>query len=453
MAADYANVAAADMAAALPRRFDQATVIAPADATSRTSAYRMLVSTDPKGAGASASLTLSDKEGQSTLWSQNWSVDDAAAADLKAQVSAAASKAAECLAQATGGSRRLTQPALGLYLSGCAELGSTKVSNGEFVSLFERVTKLAPDFGPGWDYLALCRSWIAQSLEGRSPPAYAAAVKSTRDAIAIARKLNPNSAMTYDAEYHLISEDTFRALQVLERGAQIDPNDGRVKMHLSDGFMAVGRMTDSVQAAQDGVQLEPGSPYTRYQYILALIYSGQFSRAKAEIAEARKKWPADFAIDLADFSLQFRYGDPRAALQLLPRVVHASDADMVPARKVIEARMSPNPAKIDAAITALEARAGNDQGVRNDVLLALGNFGRLEEAYRLLEDPRFQPAIDRSILFRPDFAGVRKDLRFMQIAARLGLVGYWRRTGYWPDFCSDEQLPYDCKAEAAKYRS
>ena len=452
MAADYANLAAADMAAFLPRRFDHATVIAPADASGAATGYRMLISTDPHGAGANATLTLSDEDGRTTLWSQNWSVDDAAAADLKNDVSVAASKAAVCLTDAKGGRTRLSQPALGLYLSGCTELSGSKLSNSDFVTIFERVTKLAPEFGRGWDYLALSRSWIAQGLEGKSPAAYAAAVKSTRDAIAVARKLNPNSAMSYDAEFHLVSDgDSFRGLQVLEKGAAIDPGDGRIQMHLSEGLLSVGRLADSVDAAQSGVELEPSSSYTRYQYILALIYSGQFSKAKADIAEARKKWPNDYPIDVADFALQYRYGDPRAALQLLPRIAHSSDADMDPYRKFIAARLDPSRANIDAAIASLTGRTSTNPADRNEILMALGNFGRVDQAYELLEDQGFQPSVDRGILFRPDFAGVRADPRFMQVAARLGLVRYWRQSGFWPDYCTNEKLPYDCKTEAAKY--
>jgi hypothetical protein len=40
----------------------------------------------------------------------------------------------------------------------------------------------------------------------------------------------------------------------------------------------------------------------------------------------------------------------------------------------------------------------------------------------------------------------------MAVAARLGLVRYWRQSGYWPDFCNSEKLKYDCRTEAAKYR-
>ena len=452
MATDYANVAAADLAAFLPRRFDRATVIAPADAGGQTAGYRMQISTDPHGAAANASLTLSDEDGHTTLWSKNWSVADAAAADLKAEVSAYASKAALCLTDARGGNTRLSQPALGLYLSGCADLGDTTLSNNEYVTIFERVTKLAPEFGPAWDYLALSRSWIAEGLEGSSSPAYAAAVRSARETIAQARKLNPTSAMSYDAEFHLISNDNFRGLQVLEKAARVDPQDGRIQMHLSEALQSVGRMSDSLQAAQRGVELEPGTPYTRSQYILALVYSGEFSKAKAEIADARKKWPNDSAIDLADFGYQSRYGDARAALELLPRITDSSDADMARYRKVLEARLDPAPAKIDQAIAALTEQPSNNQATRNNLLRTLGNFGRVDQVYQLLEDPAFQPFTDRQILFRPDFAKVRADPRFMAVAARLGLVRYWRQTGYWPDFCTSERLPYDCKAEAVKYR-
>jgi tetratricopeptide (TPR) repeat protein len=450
-ATDYANVAAADMAAFLPKHFDRATVIAPAEATGPVSGYRMLISTDVHGVAANATLTLSDEDGRTTLWSNNWTVADASAADLKADISASASKAAFCLMQARGGSRRLSQPALGIYLNGCTGVGATKLSNTEFEGMFERITKLVPDFGPAWDYLALSRSWIAESLQDSSPAAHDAAVQSTRAAIAVARKLNPNSAMSYDAEYHLIHSDHFRGLQLLEKASQIDPGDGRIQMHLSDELMSVGRMSDAVQAAQRGVQLEPTTPYTRSQYIQTLFYAGEFSKAKADLAAARKKWPDDPIIDSAEFAFQYRYGDPRVALALLPKITDLSDAGMAPYRKMIAARLDPTRAKVDEAIAALAAGWANNPRNRNPVLIALGNFGRVEEAYQLLEDSTFQPFVQSDVLFRPEFAAVRADPRFIQVAARLGLVRYWRKTGFWPDFCTSEQLKYDCKAEAAKF--
>jgi len=31
------------------------------------------------------------------------------------------------------------------------------------------------------------------------------------------------------------------------------------------------------------------------------------------------------------------------------------------------------------------------------------------------------------------------------------LLAYWKKSGKWPDFCSDPDLPYDCRKEGAKY--
>jgi hypothetical protein len=222
-------------------------------------------------------------------------------------------------------------------------------------------------------------------------------------------------------------------------------------MHLSEELLSVGRMSDSVQAAERGVELEPGTPYTRSQYIFALVYSGEFSKAKADLAEAKRKWPGDRTIDFADFGYQFRYGDPRVALDLLPKITNSSDAEMEPYRKYLAARLDPTPAKIDDAIEALKGHSPHDPATLNRVLLALGNFGRVEDVYKLLDQPGFQAFVNQEALFRPDFASVRADPRFMRVAARLGLIRYWRDTGYWPDFCSKDQLRYDCKSEAGKY--
>jgi hypothetical protein len=53
-------------------------------------------------------------------------------------------------------------------------------------------------------------------------------------------------------------------------------------------------------------------------------------------------------------------------------------------------------------------------------------------------------------LFRPTLNRLREKPRFLQIAKLYGLLDYWRTSGNWPDFCSEPDLPYDCKVEAAK---
>lgn len=444
-AADYANVTAADMAAFLPTHFDRATVIGPSDTTPRSSGNRILISANRHGSAEDASLTLSDADGRTILWSKSWNVEDASTVDLREEISRSASQAALCLTEARGGKERLVQPALGLFLNGCAGIGDSAWSDAELLAMFERVVKLAPNFPPGWAYLAIGRSVAAKGPQASDP----AAMQSARQAIATARKLNPHSGLSYLAEALLIPDDRARVLSLLDKGASLEPDNALLQMQRADALRSFGRMGDSVEAAKRAVELDPLSSFVRSSYISALTYAGQLSRARAELAEARKKWPNDAQIQFAEFGFDYRYGDARVAEKLLPRVLDYSDAGLAPYRKIIEARVDPTPAKVrDATQSWARPSKGAD---RNQYLLALGLFRRIDEAYALLNDPQFQRLVDPGILFRPEFAPMRADPRFLPVAARLGLVRYWRESGKWPDFCTSEQLKYDCKTEAAKY--
>lgn len=82
-------------------------------------------------------------------------------------------------------------------------------------------------------------------------------------------------------------------------------------------------------------------------------------------------------------------------------------------------------------------------------------LGDLDGAFTLAgtllrpNDPRQGLTITRKFLFRSSAARMRRDPRFMPLAAKIGLVDYWEKSGKWPDFCAEPGLPYDCR-EAAK---
>jgi len=452
-AGDYANIAAADMAAFLPTRFDRATVIGPADSPGRTSAYRMLISANRRGKRADASLTLSGSDGNTIIWSKSWSVADSSLVDLPQEISRSASQAAVCLTETQKEAKRLDQPALGLYVAGCIGIADPDWSAAQLMVTFERVVELSPDFARGWGSVAVARSILADGQQDRAGGPSAAVLRSAREAIAKARELDPRDGLSYLAEWHLVHSDPFQGLAVLDKGVALAPDETMLQARRSESLAAVGRMADSVAEAQRAVELDPLSSFTRSQYILALAYAGELSRAKADIADARRKWPNNPDIDWAEYAFQYRYGDPRVAEQLMPKALDNPDADMAPNRKLVAARLDPTPAKIDDAIAAFRARSGTGPGNELKLLLALGTFKKVDEMYALLEDPKLRPFIDPSLLFRPEFAPVRADPRFMKVAAGLGLVRYWRASGNWPDFCTSEVLKYDCKSEASKFSS
>ena len=81
---------------------------------------------------------------------------------------------------------------------------------------------------------------------------------------------------------------------------------------------------------------------------------------------------------------------------------------------------------------------------------ALGEFGRNEKLFALLSNWPNRNDVQSlgNVYFRPALNGLRHDPRFIQIAAKAGLVSYWKSTNHWPDFCNEPDLPYNCKEAA-----
>jgi hypothetical protein len=81
-------------------------------------------------------------------------------------------------------------------------------------------------------------------------------------------------------------------------------------------------------------------------------------------------------------------------------------------------------------------------------VIDLATIGAVEQTFALAAT--LPPTdIGTSGFFRPPAAAVRADKRFLPLAARLGLVAFWRARGRWPDFCRARDAPYDCAKAAA----
>src|SRR5262249_33982576 len=94
--------------------------------------------------------------------------------------------------------------------------------------------------------------------------------------------------------------------------------------------------------------------------------------------------------------------------------------------------------------------------VRRSCLAALAQLGRLDAAFAFADivfPEQHAPTREQAqtlwlhelrqipepaTLFYPQLAPLRADPRFVSIAARLGLLDYWRTSGHAPDFCATE---------------
>ena len=241
----------------------------------------------------------------------------------------------------------------------------------------------------------------------------------------------------------------------MERGIAIDPDHAPLHEIRASLLGYVGRNIDAVASARRAAALDPLSAWTRSRLVIALAYAGNVGGARRELEAIERIWPGSAALREARFRLELRFGDPRGAL----RIIEADETRGMPGdstwpgeRAFLLARLDPSPRRIAAALRPHELHYGRFRVVRPHHLQALVQFGRVEQAYRLLgPGGRLDELrLGSDILFRPNMRDFRNDRRFMALMARFGLLRYWRRSGAWPDFCMDVELPYDCRAEARR---
>ena len=405
--------------------------------------FTVQVSATPGTVQAAANIALVGRD-RSLLWSKDFERPPKEYSDLKQQLAQTAAEVLRCASQAVKDKRsNLDQRTLKLYLSGCANIGLAWTDFRSLVPTFREVTRRAPDFEDGWGKLIETEAYVIgwETLPATSPEA-----QTLRADIAAARKINPRIAEAYSAEYILLGPgDIAGSAELLERATRDNPDDPLIQSMNAEFLTRVGRMNEAVVGIKRLKDLDPLS--SDPGYIIALTYAGHLDTALKEIEKAERLWPGTHSLIEAKFRFHARYGDPKEALRIVRSGVNPGYARF---ESFLLARIDPTKENVDRAVA--EAKARIDQSPRGYgwLYLALAQFGREDEIYSILEKRRGKPLFAQELFFRPEFHRFRHDVRFMTLMKRQGLVDYWRKSGKWPDFCFEPDLPYDCKVEAAK---
>lgn len=397
---------------------------------------------------ASASLVLKDDRNHSILWSGHIDQPSGKMADLQQQIAFTAGQLLDCTFDGLKApSGRLRPQTLKLYLTACARDSEAANSDDSgFIRILQKVLADSPHFKPAWGGLLLAESGQLELLEEGSD--LAARRNKLRKMIADAREVDPKMPEATLAEIALVPPSHYAdALALADRAVRQGPE-------LSDPLSAragllrrVGRMAEAIDDSRRAAALSPLSPYSRNEYISSLFYGGRFEAAKQELANAEQLWPGTATLEDMRFRYHLRYGDPKEALKI-------AQAEGMPEgmELFLRSRMNRDPADLAKLRAMINTRIKDlGAGGLSFYIQSAGEFGWNDDLFKLLLN--WPKAIDLSamadIYFRPQMSGFRNDPRFMKVAARAGLVDYWRKSGKWPDFCH-EPLPYDCKAEAAK---
>lgn len=404
-----------------------------------------------EGRQQATSLVLLDGKDRGLLWSKDFQQPSNDQADLKQQVAFTAARVLECAREGLApDDRRLRIQTLKLYLNACSQLSEIAGSDSRpVIPVFLQVIRDAPGFKPAWAKLLLAEGEAANLIftEGVVDVRARNALRRHIDA---ARKLDPAMAEATLAEISLLHPGAFaQAIDMVDRAKQQSPDNPAVLNSRGGLLQRVGRMRESVEDARRAADLDPLSPVVRNAYISALAYAGRLDSAKEELQRAEQLWPGTATLRDAQFRFHLRFGDPREAL----RMVTSEGGSAGGMELFLKARIEPTPDNVEQVIAYMKKRAPT-AGIAGlgFVTQAYGEFGRQDEMFRhILNWPRPKEfGLVTDVFFRPALKNLRHDRRFLEVARRASLLDYWRKSGEWPDFCGDPDLPYSCKAEAAK---
>jgi hypothetical protein len=263
--------------------------------------------------------------------------------------------------------------------------------------------------------------------------------------------LEPHNGEAWTARAFLAPPLDWRAREaLLLQGIAADPNFDPIMIMEGNLLGAVGRGRDALVWFRRAHDINP--LYANGNGLLAfnLALEGHLTESRALLAHMALQWP-DHTPDWR-FRTNLVAGATDDALAQLadPAARPPGDQKSIDAwSAALKASASKDTAVKTGAVKAVMEAANTGSLGHGSALTLLAMLGDLDGAFA--QARLYKPVVPSAppYLFLPNTAAMRSDPRFMQVAAKLGFVDYWRSTGQWPDFCSEPGLPYDCR-DAAK---
>jgi DNA-binding winged helix-turn-helix (wHTH) protein/TolB-like protein len=401
---------------------------------------------------------LEDDRAKVTLWSRQYerpaSEEEALRTEVAVDLSDNLLTAMEPLQQK---GLKIDPRAMALWVSASAVHRQGRVVGDPRVAAraFEQVVERAPKF-------ARARGMMAQSLalaSATASPAEAPALRRRARAEALeAIRSDPTTADAgYDALYWLARRaaptDFAKAEDVWASGLARAQNSPAGLMRRCELLLDLGRAKAALPDCQRAAALRPlGAPWG-YRYARALAATGQNENAERAIEREVRLHPQHWWIRQVRFRMKAFNGPPAEASALLHDRTQPpafTDDETQAFEAFLQARASGASADIERAATKLRQSAERGGISRVDLFKSLVTLRRLDEAFALAAPGPEDIGSSQGWLFEPGMEAVQRDPRFWPLAARIGLIAYWRKRGVWPDFCSEPGLPFDCASAAAR---
>ena len=329
------------------------------------------------------------------------------------------------------------------------------------IGLLELATARSPEFAEAWALLAYSRALALRWAEPGGP--FEQLRAGVGDAAGRALSLDPAQALAHMA-LAIIEPMCGRFREhraITERALAATPKDPIVLMYACAVFDVTGYRRKAFEFVTRAYEIDPRQAGFYYGDLLMSV--GTRDEAVALFDRELARWPS--ALFLNSNALRFALEDHD--WPWFDRVLSAMRPDIarhpIIVRTVDLARQlrdwSPQIAEDALARMRDAVSSGATVSLHWAGLLCARGYG--EAVFEILETASFAHLFEPqgrlapgemglNMLFTPLFAAMRRDVRFMDLCAKLGFVDYWARAGQWPDFAREVAGYYDVAAQSAR---
>jgi DNA-binding winged helix-turn-helix (wHTH) protein/tetratricopeptide (TPR) repeat protein len=281
------------------------------------------------------------------------------------------------------------------------------------------------------------------ALEGIPRDQRPAAIAAARRAADRAMVLAPEFGDVYAPWCVLHSRTRFGECEDrLRAGLRADPDAPFVPAFIASLMDNVGRFDEALQFARMSLANDRYKPAKIVRMLGALEVTGHTDEADGLFRQATRWWPDDQSLAINRLAAMAERGDfdaiERFGQQLGPGALPAGLYPAIRARDAAAAGKA-CPLESDPSMASIFCMFGLSQAGDIDGAYAFADrlYPRLQghspaETEALWLDRPGKPPF--SLLSAPAAAPMRRDPRFLGLAQRIGLLGYWR-SGRLPDFC------------------
>jgi DNA-binding winged helix-turn-helix (wHTH) protein/TolB-like protein/tetratricopeptide (TPR) repeat protein len=408
--------------------------------SARGNGFEVLGMVDRDGDTYRITTSVSDRSSGRLLWSNVIERDVSDLQGIDGEAAHDTTHVLRCaLRERTAASQPASLDVFALLLSACS--GSLTLENAEkSVATTRQLVEQAPELAASHAFRAMALEWRAGQIDHLSEEARGL----RKEALAAAKRaldLDPKSFSGHLAMDEVLGSTTeFAAREYhLRRALAISPDDPAAAGLFGKFLRDVGR-TGAAREMFRRVETRAGP---LMQGIILSAMQGdaeETKRLQGILAGVRLSWSRGSHAMIKVF-----WEDPATVLATL---------EQQPAAMRLPKPLCLRP-YLQALVAPTRGAAVDLHPDCNDLAFdwrvrMLARLGEIDAAYAMLDQPMPNSRQNTVFLYYPEMKAFRHDKRFMPLAARLGLVAYWRQSGKWPDFCAEPDLPYDCRTWQSK---